>query len=354
MLLPFRLYLIDISAICGYLVNKPTGATIAELKAVLDRKFLDERKFNALKYLNFIEDNGSKLRVTDSGRKAVKDSGELFSDVIRGEISNVKPYYAIMERVLHQDIDEITSIEVANHWFEHFKEYASEHDRTLKDQANCFFRLAEGADLGTYIVGRKGKQTRFLFSIDNVRSFFKTTEMNSQNTSNFNDNKFDLDSSAQRIFNEKELAKPQKSEPSTNKVFISYGKNKKILEQLKEIVVFGKFNPVVATEEESAATPVPKKVMVAMRCCSAAVIHVGAESDLYDNEHKRVPQINGNVLMEIGAAMALYDTKFILLVEEGIELPSNLQGLYECRYKGNELDMPATMKFLKAFNEFNL
>lgn len=50
--------------------------------------------------------------------------------------------------------------------------------------------------------------------------------------------------------------------------------------------------------------------------------------------------------------MALYDDKFILLVEEGIELPSNLQGLYECRYKGDELDMPATMKLMKAFNEF--
>ena len=44
--------------------------------------------------------------------------------------------------------------------------------------------------------------------------------------------------------------------------------------------------------------------------------------------------------------------KFILLVEEGLQLPSNLQGLYECRYSGNELTASATMKLLKAFNEF--
>ena len=58
---------------------------------------------------------------------------------------------------------------------------------------------------------------------------------------------------------------------------------------------------------------------------------------------------NENVLIEIGAAMALYGDKF---VEEGVKLPSNLQGLYECLYKGSGLDMSATMKLLEAFSEF--
>ena len=51
--------------------------------------------------------------------------------------------------------------------------------------------------------------------------------------------------------------------------------------------------------------------------------------------------------------MALYRRNFILLVEEGVSLPSNLQGLYECRYEGSKLDMEATMKLLKAFNTFS-
>ena len=50
--------------------------------------------------------------------------------------------------------------------------------------------------------------------------------------------------------------------------------------------------------------------------------------------------------------MALFGRNFILLVEEGVALPANLQGLCECRYSGEELNMPATMKLFKAFNEF--
>lgn len=68
------------------------------------------------------------------------------------------------------------------------------------------------------------------------------------------------------------------------------------------------------------------------------------------NEHQ---MLNPNVLIEIGAAMALYGRNFILLVQEGVTLPSNLQGLYEVRYSGDELDRVATMKLLRAFNEFS-
>jgi len=51
--------------------------------------------------------------------------------------------------------------------------------------------------------------------------------------------------------------------------------------------------------------------------------------------------LNPNVLIEIGAALALYGKRFILLVEEGTDLPSNLQGLYQARYSGGKLDYDA-------------
>lgn len=139
-----------------------------------------------------------------------------------------------------------------------------------------------------------------------------------------------------------------------NRVFLTHGKNKKILEQVRELVAYGKFEPVIAQERETAAKPVPEKVMDDMRGCQAAVIHVGIDEMLFDADGNERPQINGNVLIEIGAAMALYGKNFILLVEEGVTLPSNLQGLYECRYKGDELNMTATMKLLKAFNDFDM
>lgn len=139
---------------------------------------------------------------------------------------------------------------------------------------------------------------------------------------------------------------------SNNRVFITHGRNKEIVEQLKELLSFGKFEPIVSMERETVSKPVPDKVMDDMRSCFAAIIHVGTETKVMDEAGQEHRILNSNVLIEIGAAMALYGRRFILLVERGTTLPSNLQGLYEVRFDGDKLDYEATMKLLKAFNDF--
>jgi len=142
------------------------------------------------------------------------------------------------------------------------------------------------------------------------------------------------------------------SSKRNRKVFISHGRNKKVVAQLKELLNYGDFEPVVSVERETTSKPVPDKVMDDMRACGAGIIHVGTERTITDGSGAEHHFLNQNVLIEIGAAMALYEGRFILLVEKGTELPSNLQGLYEVRFEGDGLDHDATMKLLKAFNEF--
>jgi Predicted nucleotide-binding protein containing TIR-like domain len=142
------------------------------------------------------------------------------------------------------------------------------------------------------------------------------------------------------------------TEQISNRVFITHGKNQEIVKQLKDLLAFGKFEPVVAMEHETVSKPVPDKVMDDMRSCGAAIIHIGTEMKLLDDTGSEHRILNPNVLIEIGAAMGLYHRNFILLVERGLSLPSNLQGLNEVRYDGNKLDYDATMKLLRAFNDF--
>lgn len=139
---------------------------------------------------------------------------------------------------------------------------------------------------------------------------------------------------------------------ANQRVFITHGKSKEIVAQVKELLTFGKFIPVVAEEHETTSKPVPDKVLEDMRSCFGGVIHIASEEELHDKAGNVQHKINENVLIEIGAAMALYKRNFILLVQKGIHLPSNLQGLYLCYYEGDKLDYEATMKLLKAFNEF--
>lgn len=135
------------------------------------------------------------------------------------------------------------------------------------------------------------------------------------------------------------------------RVFITHGKDRDVVGQLEEVLKFGGFEAIVSVNKEATAKPVPDKVMDDMRSCAAGIVHVSADT-LLDKDGKEHSVINPNVLIEIGAALALYKRNFILLVEHGVELPSNLQGLYEVRYDGGKLDYEATMKLLRAFNDF--
>lgn len=135
------------------------------------------------------------------------------------------------------------------------------------------------------------------------------------------------------------------------RVFITHGKNKAFVDPIRKLLQFGELEAIVAAERQSVSEPVPDKVMNDMRSCGAAIIHVEGELKLMDAEAKEHIVLNSNVLIEIGAAMALYGKRFILLVKEGVKLPSNLQGLYEVRYSGDTLDGNVTIKLLEAINE---
>lgn len=353
MALPIRTTVADIESVCLYLATKPTGATLSEAKAVLDSKVLDGRKIAALKFWGLIEDHAGKLRLTEVGRRLAKDKGARRAQVLREVIGQTRPYASIVERSAHRHELTVTATEIAAHWHQHFKIDVSENDKILNDQAVCFFQLAEGADLGTVTIGRHGQSTRFDFDADTSIAFVEQsgTEISHGQEINAVSEGTDVPQ-IKAAAATAEITVPEKARPKGNRVFITHGRNRKILDQVKEIVGYGKFEPVVAQEHETAAKPVPEKVMDDMRSCQAAVIHVSSEGILKDKEGKEHAQLNGNVLIEIGAAMALYGKQFILLVEDGVKLPSNLQGLYECRYQGNELSGEATMKLLKAFNAF--
>jgi predicted nucleotide-binding protein len=135
------------------------------------------------------------------------------------------------------------------------------------------------------------------------------------------------------------------------RVFITHGKNRAVVEPVKKLLEYGELVPVISVERQSVSKPVPEKVMDDMRSCGAAIIHVDVEQTVVDKDGNEHVFLNPNVLIEIGAAMAFYGRRFILLARDGVKLPSNLQGLYEVRYSGDAVDASATIKLLEAIKD---
>jgi predicted nucleotide-binding protein len=135
------------------------------------------------------------------------------------------------------------------------------------------------------------------------------------------------------------------------RVFITHGKNQALIDPVKKLLSFGELVPVTEIENQTVSQPIPTKIMAGMRSCGAAIIHVEDEQHLIDKDGNEQIVINPNVLIEIGAAMALYGDRFILVVRDGVKMPSNLQGLLELRYKGETLDVNETVRLMEAMKD---
>jgi hypothetical protein len=135
--LPIQADLADIEAVCGYLVTKPAGANQAE---VINEKSLGRRKLSALKFWGLIEDAGTKLRLSERGLLVARDNGAKRVGALREVARAVQNKEAV-----------VLSSEVAAHWQRHFRAYTQ--FGILTYQVVCFFRVAEGADLGGLVVG---------------------------------------------------------------------------------------------------------------------------------------------------------------------------------------------------------
>jgi len=143
----------------------------------------------------------------------------------------------------------------------------------------------------------------------------------------------------------------QGGEAVRRRVFITHGKNRSFIDTIKNLLGFGELEAIVSVDHSSVSQPVPEKVISEMRSCGAAIIHVDAETKCKDEHDAEYVVLNPNVLIEIGAAMALYGKRFILLTRAGIQLPSNLQGVFEVRYTGDTLSADEAMKLLGSIKD---
>lgn len=349
MSLPVKTTLEDIEALLGYLKRKALGVTLNEAKSVLEHRLLDGRKLSALEAWGLISREGDRLSLTRLGRRGTR-SEEDKAAMFRELLCSTRAYQTALEWANEQNLEWIEAVDIASRWNAYNQdEVETDNERTLRDNVICFFHLAQGAGLGTLVIGRRGAETRFDIHRSALKSFIEGTET---------------------VLPAEEEEKPEVVEPLVEeemekvpapvtpevglparpgKVFVAHGKNKAILDQVKNLLLLGDFEAYVAAEEETPGIPVPEKVVQGMRQCQAAVINVAAEEPVVDEEGNETFLVNQNVLIEIGGAAILYGyDRVILLWDKRVPVPSDLQGLYRCEYEGDELSLEVGMKLLEA------
>jgi hypothetical protein len=351
----------DVGGLINYLKTKPTGATIAEAKAAIKKSVLDPRKFTAYTLWGFVEKDGDKFKLTQRGWDFARKP-ESEQEIFRRVVDSIPPYKSVLEWAFHQKLESISNVDVAVHWHEHHKEaLGTDNEDTIKNNAVCFFHIAQAAGLGTLIIGRKGQITRLELSREQLKQYIEA----GPSTPPWTARSEETIALTQVVTDTDQIAPENKShspgtppsslptEPRPTidvRCFISHGSNMDLVDQVQTMLGLADIQSEVAVKEETSAIPVPEKVFSAMRRCTTGIIIVSVDETRKDKDGKYT--INENVLIEIGAAFVLYDKRVVLLWDKRLNVPSNLQGLYRCEFEGNELSWSAGTKLMKAIRGF--
>lgn len=355
MSLPIRTTVEDVQAVCGFLSKKPTGSTPAEARKILDEKYLDGRKLSALKLWKLIDDQDGRLKITEDGRRIVRDESERVA-AYRRVVARVEAYRAVVERAHHKDEFSVSATDVAAHWHQHFKGDVADTDKILNDQAVCFFQVATAAGLGSLVVGRKGNATRFEFDPKVVREFVDAEELDEPTPSVQELEEEEEVTDSATLSRNVQTNIPKAAAPSSQlgqAIFVAHGKNKTALTQLKTILDQFKIPYKVAIDEPNLGRPIGTKVREIMQACNCAILIFTADEEFQDSSGNKVWRPSENVVFELGASGYLYEKRIVIMKEDGVTFPTNFSDLGYISFSKDQLNAKA-MDVLKELIGFGI
>jgi hypothetical protein len=131
---------------------------------------------------------------------------------------------------------------------------------------------------------------------------------------------------------------PVPEQPSSpRQLFVAHGKNAKPLDELRKILDQFKIPYRIAIDEAHSGRPISAKVATLMRNCSAGIFIFTKDEQLINTKSETIWRPSENVVYELGAGNVLWDSKIIVLKENGVNFASDYQDIGYINFDSGEL-----------------
>lgn len=170
-MIPIKTSVEDLQTLVDYTTKQVGWTPISKLKSALAAAGVaDDRKIATAVNLGFIDRDDSQVRSTQLGAQFSR--GEAV-EALRSAIKSHSLYWPTIEWMHYGSATEVSTVDIANYWESQLKtEVGDVSGQTLKDGATVFARVASGADLGRFFVGRGGKETRIELDRESLKSYY--------------------------------------------------------------------------------------------------------------------------------------------------------------------------------------
>lgn len=154
-MVPIKTSIEDVQKLVGYLGKQIGWTDLPKLEKALGKQ--DDRKIAAMVEFGVILRDGSNLRIAERGQLFNREPKAALLEVLR----SVELYQATLEWAHYNKKAELTTAEVGQYWETSHKDtIGGLSGTTLGLGAVTFGRVVDAAGLGSFRLGRGGKETR--------------------------------------------------------------------------------------------------------------------------------------------------------------------------------------------------
>jgi hypothetical protein len=302
----------------------PSGVTLDEAADAVKRQSFDPQKLVAYEAFGLTTQEAGRLKLAPRGWEMAR---QLEPEVaaFRALLDHLEPYRAVLQWAARQNIERLLQQDVANYWWEYFPEALGLSDeRSLEGYVLCFFQLCQAAALGTHINGRKGQPSRLRVDSEELADY--------------------LAGETKKNRPRPELVPPLPTPLGQTQIFVSHQALPALAEQVTEALALADLAGLIAARGEDDF--LPAATIQLMRRCAAGVFLLSGHD--FQTDERLAPKTQ----ILLGAAMALYDHRILLLRQEDIALPPALAQLPACAYAGDTLNWANGACLVKTIKEF--
>jgi hypothetical protein len=326
----------DAREVVRFLNKRPQGVTIIEAVNADQRRLFEPRKISAYEFWGIIHRTGERLRLSPLGlelARKLEPETRVYRRILRG----TEPYRSVLEWLSQQGLQLVTHMDVAAYWQDYYAETLGrdDDDKSLEGHVVCFFHLCQAAGLGTVTLGKRGQLTRLRIEREELEDYLIAPAR---------------EDSQEPAMEDVRSEPYQQSSPEKLRVYVSTGGKMRLVPQLRAAFDLAEMECRVVERERVEDAPLPADVFQAMRECDAALMVLNDEDFKCDECGRMLPL--ESLLLEIGAAFALYGRRVVLLQAGQLPVPANLLGLRCDRFGGSELTWDEGVRLVKTFKDF--
>jgi hypothetical protein len=300
----------DVREVVQYLKKRPAGVSIVE--ALSDaRRVFEPQKVAAYECWGIVERSGERLVLTELGWQFVRHL-EPETNAYRFVLEASSLYRSALEWIHRQALDLVTHADLASFFnAQHAMFLDRASDKELERGIVCFLHLCQAAGLGTLTIGKRGQPARLRVERDELADY-----INGGSESVCHDaGRAILPSSRVAAAPHNAGMKATRNPKSSKlRLLISCGvRCSQLLAQIQATLdVIDVESHVCERSFCGGGTALLEEdALEWMRNCDAGLFVLTAEDLAKDGRRK--PSLNQALLLEIGAAFALYGRRVVLV-----------------------------------------